>query len=48
VIFWKRLRWTATLAFLALLVLSWMGSEKLSLRASGGGKALREAPEFHH
>jgi hypothetical protein len=44
--FWKRLRWTATAAFLVLVALSWLGSEKAPPSSLMGGKPLRTAPEF--
>jgi hypothetical protein len=44
--FWKRLRWTATAAFLALVALSWLGGDKAPHPSSGSGKPLRTAPEF--
>jgi hypothetical protein len=42
--FWNRLRWTATFAFIALLVLSFVGNARL---ASSDARSLRLAPAFN-
>lgn len=44
--FWNRLRWTATLAFIALFVLSWAGNGR-SGPASPDARGPRLAPVFH-
>jgi hypothetical protein len=44
--FWNRLRWTATLAFMALLALSWAGTGRFG-SPSTDGRSLRIAPVFH-
>ncbi len=43
--FWTALRWGATAAFLALLVLGWAGARKG--QGPTGGSAIRLAPELH-
>jgi hypothetical protein len=44
--FWSRLRWTATLAFIALLALSWAGTGRFG-SSSPDGRGPRIAPVFH-
>jgi hypothetical protein len=45
--FWKRLRWSATLVFVALVALSWLGTERAGPWGTGGHRAPRIAPNFH-
>jgi hypothetical protein len=42
--FWIRLRWTATFAFIALLVLSFVGNARFG---SSDARGPRLAPVFH-
>ncbi|MFO1148856.1 MAG: hypothetical protein U1E62_10820 [Alsobacter sp.] len=44
--FWSRLRWTATFAFIALLVLSWIGNSRFG-SPSSDARGPRMAPVFH-
>jgi hypothetical protein len=46
--FWRRLRWMATFAFVALIALSWMGTERTGPSRASGDRAPRTAPIFHH
>lgn len=45
--FWRRLRWTATIAFIALVVLSWIGTDGTLPSHGGSGRPLHTAPQFH-
>ena len=44
--FWKRLRWAFSLAFIALLLFSWFGSDPSSSAAGGKSPPVRKAPTF--
>jgi hypothetical protein len=44
--FWKRLRWASTLAFIALLLLSWFGSDTPPSAPGGTPPPARLAPTF--
>jgi len=44
--FWKRLRWAFSLAFIALLLLSWFGSNPPSSAHGGRQPPTRPAPQF--
>jgi hypothetical protein len=43
--FWKRLRWIGSALFIALLLASWLGTERSS-SPSPAGSATRTAPIF--
>ncbi len=45
--FWKRLRWAATIAFLALLIVSWFGIAPGGAQPTGSNPPVRLAPNFH-
>ena len=44
--FWKRLRWAFTLAFVALLLFSWLGSDPPPSAAGERPAPTRPAPRF--
>jgi hypothetical protein len=44
--FWTALRWGATAAFVALVVLGWAGARKAG-QSPPGGQVIRLAPELH-
>jgi hypothetical protein len=44
--FWKRLRWAFSLAFIALLLLSWFGSDPSSSAPGSKPLPVRKAPTF--
>ena len=44
--FWKRLRWAFSLAFIALLLFSWFGSDPPSSASGGRTPPTRPAPSF--
>jgi hypothetical protein len=46
-IFWQRLRWTATVAFLALIALSWVGRERTGPSQANVDRPFRMAPNFY-
>lgn len=46
--FWKRLRWIATAAFLALIALGWLGSERTTAALPGSKGSPRAVRDFHH
>jgi uncharacterized membrane protein YhiD involved in acid resistance len=43
--FWKRLRWITSVLFVALLLASWLGTERSS-SPSPAGSATRAVPTF--
>ena len=44
--FWKRLRWAFSLAFIAMLLLSWFGGDPTSSAPGGKPPPVRKAPTF--
>jgi hypothetical protein len=46
--FWKRLRWIASILFVAAMLLSWLSFDSSSTRNSKPSTELRLAPTFSH